>query len=554
MFCVKCGKKIAESAAFCGYCGHRTKSATQTVQNEKEQIEKQTVAEQTIAEQTPAEQTPAEQTIAEQAAEAVPKKSKGKAIIWIALLVVIVGLGSTAGYFVSQKGWQVADWFKSSEPQQLADHKSPQTDRESDRDERDSRRAASDEGEQDPEKQDSEQQDASRDDAEQAIAWEELEIIIEVNDVVGHYVAKSPHDGDDINQTHIIDMIQAFEDRMDLIHIEGHVTQVDGVDKIRVTVPTVEDVDQAFRVLTKPFRLTLRDVDGTIKLDDHDFKFGTGEVAFDGLDLPIVTIETESKLKLEEVTGELVGQQVGIYLDDLLLSSPTVATAITNGAITISGLSFDEAQEIAKVFNLQRFPLSLVGDGELERNLIHAVTVDFLPGVWDVTDPEIYMYYLNHIAQSELEWYEYNEYFFYRMEFIRDADSLTTGTVKIYGMDSEGFSETSDSEMPGYVYHFDPITQLLLFAANESDAIEPLYLQYVSEDSFYAYIGEPIEYYIERLEMFDSDKYEGVLDVYLFAEDYWQLAEGLEAFLDDGEFFYQGFIFDPEPALFVQGR
>jgi SecD/SecF fusion protein len=61
-----------------------------------------------------------------------------------------------------------------------------------------------------------------------------------------------------------------------------------------------------------------------------------------------------------QITGDNIGYPVGIYLDEELLTAPTVQQQITGGGTEISGMeSLDEAKNIAKLINAGSLPVPL---------------------------------------------------------------------------------------------------------------------------------------------------------------------------------------------------
>lgn len=67
--------------------------------------------------------------------------------------------------------------------------------------------------------------------------------------------------------------------------------------------------------------------------------------------------------KFAAATSSMVGQTISIYLDDMLISAPTVREAITDGKAQITGLeSVEEATELANKINAGSLPFALTVD------------------------------------------------------------------------------------------------------------------------------------------------------------------------------------------------
>lgn len=99
--------------------------------------------------------------------------------------------------------------------------------------------------------------------------------------------------------------------------------------------------------------LEMRDKDGNVRITIEDVE--AVEVAvneYDGRkDYCVGLIFTdEGAKKFADVTTELIGQSLGIYVDDELVSNPTIQCAITNGEAQISNFeSYEEAAELVKL-------------------------------------------------------------------------------------------------------------------------------------------------------------------------------------------------------------
>jgi len=65
----------------------------------------------------------------------------------------------------------------------------------------------------------------------------------------------------------------------------------------------------------------------------------------------------EGGLLFEQITGELVGLPLAIFLDDEMIGAPTVQQAITGGQASISGLEEEEARILAIQLNSGALPV-----------------------------------------------------------------------------------------------------------------------------------------------------------------------------------------------------
>lgn len=68
----------------------------------------------------------------------------------------------------------------------------------------------------------------------------------------------------------------------------------------------------------------------------------------------------EGKEKFAEATSRLVGETISIWMDDIMISSPTVNTPITDGVASITGdFTADEASSLATKINAGALPFAL---------------------------------------------------------------------------------------------------------------------------------------------------------------------------------------------------
>lgn len=97
-----------------------------------------------------------------------------------------------------------------------------------------------------------------------------------------------------------------------------------------------------------------------IELTGEDFKPNGASVQYDSLNNPMISIELNDADKFADVTGRLINQPMAIFLDDELLSAPTVQQRITGGTAQITGkFTREEAQNLRDTINLGALPLKL---------------------------------------------------------------------------------------------------------------------------------------------------------------------------------------------------
>ncbi|MCI8650088.1 MAG: SecD/SecF family protein translocase subunit [Anaerotruncus sp.] len=142
-------------------------------------------------------------------------------------------------------------------------------------------------------------------------------------------------------------------------------------DRIIVRFPWKEDEtdfnpESAVKELGETALLTFREnTDGPVVLEGKDVRSATAGMQpdqFGNMEYVVqLELNNEGKSKFAEATGRLVGQTISIWMDDVMLSAPTVNSQIPDGTAIISG-SFDaeSAKSLADRINGGALPFRLV--------------------------------------------------------------------------------------------------------------------------------------------------------------------------------------------------
>lgn len=136
---------------------------------------------------------------------------------------------------------------------------------------------------------------------------------------------------------------------------------IEGTDKIRIDIPGKDDASSIIDTVSKPGKLTFKDPNGNVVLTGSDVK--SASVGFDqNTSSPVVNLElndTGTK-KFADATRNNIGKAISIYMDETMVSSPTVNDAITNGKAIISNMqSSEEASKIANYIQSGALPVTL---------------------------------------------------------------------------------------------------------------------------------------------------------------------------------------------------
>jgi len=175
------------------------------------------------------------------------------------------------------------------------------------------------------------------------------------------YEASPFDEGGEVTPESLKQTAKALLKRIDQTGVTEPEILPEGTNRIRVRMPGVEDEDEIRDLLSKPINLTFRAPDGTVMLDGRDFKENSAGVAYDNFNRPIVTIELKDGDKFYQVTSQLVGQYLAIYLDDEEISRPNVDYPISGGSaqITLGDKDRAYAEYLRDLINMGSLPLKL---------------------------------------------------------------------------------------------------------------------------------------------------------------------------------------------------
>ena len=173
------------------------------------------------------------------------------------------------------------------------------------------------------------------------------------------YQAKTPN-GEEITSKGLSDTAAALEKRVSVIGVAEPSIEIESGNRIRVELAGVKDQDAARDLLGKPAKLTFRNSAGEILLDGTDLVQGGAKLDYDQINRPVVVLELKDAGKFRDITTEYYGQPIAIYLDEKMITNPTVEHIISSGVATITGQrTIDEAQELVDLLNAGALPLEL---------------------------------------------------------------------------------------------------------------------------------------------------------------------------------------------------
>ncbi len=150
-------------------------------------------------------------------------------------------------------------------------------------------------------------------------------------------------------------------------YTEANVTR-QGDDRIRVEIPGAEDQDDVISIIGTPAHLEFRDPDGNVLFEGKDIE--ECYVTYANSDQTLYAVgfklSDEATEIFAEATAEYVGDTNSIYMDDELLSAPTVNEAITDGEGMITSSesstseeSYEWASNLAMLIQSGALPLDI---------------------------------------------------------------------------------------------------------------------------------------------------------------------------------------------------
>jgi preprotein translocase subunit SecD len=203
-------------------------------------------------------------------------------------------------------------------------------------------------------------------------------------------------------------------------------TTINGKPGINIDLPGQQDVQQAKDLLGSTAKLEFKDANGNVVLEGKDLdpngiaaQIGTGSSSATsssslGQSWEVnVTMTSEGKAKFAKATTNNVGKQLSIYLDNKLISAPTVQEAITDGTAVINGtFTAQEAKDFAKKlkFGALPVPISLVqeqavgaslGSDAIHKSILAGLVGIILVGIFMIA----YYHWLGVIALLSLVFY-----------------------------------------------------------------------------------------------------------------------------------------------------
>lgn len=171
-------------------------------------------------------------------------------------------------------------------------------------------------------------------------------------------------DGSGVDSEKMDSTVSAIKKRVDSLGVSEATVTKQGDDRIRVSIPSIQDQQQALDLIGKTAKLEFLAPDGTVILtgDDVSDSKAVKQNNSSGVEESVVTLKFNESgtQKFADATQKYLNQVISIELDGETISAPKVNAAITNGEAIIEGMSdMDEASQLAELIRGGSLPLEL---------------------------------------------------------------------------------------------------------------------------------------------------------------------------------------------------
>lgn len=185
-------------------------------------------------------------------------------------------------------------------------------------------------------------------------------------------VTFTPPQGTNVTRQQMDAAVQRLNQRLDSLKISDRELYPDyTANRIIVRFPwqsgvTTQDPEEAIKELGAMSQLYFKDESGNTLLTGEDVESATAQVDQENGGYEVaLNFSSEGTTKFAKATKDNLKKTISIYMDQTLISSPTVQSEITDGKAVInnpSGMSVDEAKSLADKINAGALPFELVTD------------------------------------------------------------------------------------------------------------------------------------------------------------------------------------------------
>jgi preprotein translocase subunit SecD len=156
--------------------------------------------------------------------------------------------------------------------------------------------------------------------------------------------------------------VATIRERIDSLGVAEPSIVRQGDNRIEVQLPEVQDTQRALEVIGQTAQLEFKDEAGSVIITGADIDKANAVMSGEMGQSYVVAFELKSEgaKKFAEATKNNLGKQIGIYLDEKLISNPVVQVVIADGKAEITGNSSrEEALDLATLIRAGALPVKL---------------------------------------------------------------------------------------------------------------------------------------------------------------------------------------------------
>ncbi|SHE27025.1 protein translocase subunit SecD [Alkalibacter saccharofermentans] len=182
----------------------------------------------------------------------------------------------------------------------------------------------------------------------------------------GVYVVLEAQDSEDdpVTDDKINRAIATIRQRIDGLGVSEPVIARQGDKRIRVSIPDIQDQQQALEIIGKTAQLEFLSPEGEVVItgahvEDSNAIYQTNNL---GIEEAVVSLKlnSEGTQAFAQATEEYLGQVIEIRLDGEVISAPVVNSVISDGEAVIQGMrNIEEAGNLAMLIRAGALPVQL---------------------------------------------------------------------------------------------------------------------------------------------------------------------------------------------------
>lgn len=197
----------------------------------------------------------------------------------------------------------------------------------------------------------------------------------------------------EINNQVMSGILSVIERRVNQLGLTEPLIQRQGADRIIVELPAVDNPNEAIETIGRTAVLTFRNAAGDILMTGEAVK--DARASYGQFNQPVIrfVLTDEGAKKFEAITRQYMGQKIGIYLDNELLTNPTVQAVIKGEGVITGYSTVEEAEKDAILIREGALPVPVkvvetrtvgptLGKISIERSIIAGLVGLILVGIY----------------------------------------------------------------------------------------------------------------------------------------------------------------------------